>query len=176
MLAYYLSLVDSPGEKDKIEEIYHQYKKLIKYLALTKLQNEELAEEVVHEVMLAVIDNIKKLQNRETEKIKSFIYVATRNICIDILRKELRRKVENIDDLPLHIKGSGDPQESLNEKIVIDCVAEMPPVYRDILELTAYYGLTSKESAKVLGISPAAARKRLERARTIVREKLAEEQ
>lgn len=176
MLAYYLSLVDSPEEKNKVEEIYHEHKKLIKYLALNKLHDEQLAEEVIHEVMLAVIDNIKSLQNRDANGIKSFIYITTRNISIDILRKELRRKAENIDDLPIHMQNAHDPQESLNKKIMMDCIAEMPPIYRDILELTAYYGMTIKECAKSLKITPETARKRLERARVIIRTKLEEEE
>lgn len=176
MLAYYLSLVDSPEEKNKVEEIYHEYKKLIKFLALSKLQDEHLAEEVLHEVMLAVIDHIKKLQDRDADGIKSFIYLTTRNICVDILRKETRRKTESIDDLPLHLKSHDDPQDTLNERIVMDCITEMPPIYRDILELTAYYGLTVKECAKALKITSATARKRLERARTILRAKLKEEE
>ncbi len=176
MLAYYLSLVDTPEEKSKVEEIYHEYKRLIMYLALTKLQDERLAEEALHEVMLAVIDQIQKLQDRDENGIKSFIYLATRNICVDILRKELRRKAENIDDVTLHIQNTGDPQDSLTERIVTDCIAELPPIYRDILELTAYYGLTLKECAKTLNISPSTARKRLERARTIIRTKLEEKE
>ncbi len=174
MLAYYLSLVDSPEEKSKVEEIYHEYKRLIIYLALSKLQDEHLAEEALHEVMLAVIDQIKKLQDRDKNGIKSFIYLATRNVCVDILRKELRRKTESIDDVSVHIQNAADPQDSLNEKIVMDCIAEMPPIYRDILELTAFYGLTIKECAKALKISQSAARKRLERARAIIRAKLEE--
>ncbi len=174
MLAYYLSLVDSPEEKSKVEEIYHKHKKLIKYLALSKLQDEHLADDALHEVMLAVIDQITKLQNRDEEGIINFIYVATRNICVDIRRKELRRNAENIEDISLHTQNYGDPQESLNEKIVMNCIAEMPPIYRDVLELTAYYGLTDKECAKTLKISQSAVRKRLERARTIIRTKLEE--
>ena len=176
MLAYYLSLVDSPKEKDKVEEIYHQYKKLIKFLALTKLQKEELAEEVIHDVMLAVINNIKKLQDRDENGIKSFIYLTTRNICINLLRKESHRKAEQYDCPPTQFINESDPQIILNQCFLLDCIAELPPIYRDILELTAYYGLTLKESAKMLGISPAAARKRLERARTIIRGKLEEEE
>ena len=138
------------------------------------LESEELAEEVVHEVMLAVINNIKKLQAMEMEEIKGFIYLATRNISHDIFRKEKRREAENIDDLQLPMQAVGDPQDSLGEQVILDCIAAMPPIYRDILELTVYYGLSLQECAKLLKISQAAARKRLERARAIVRAKLEE--
>ena len=176
MLAYYLSLVDTPEEKSKVEEIYHEYKRLIMYLALTKLQDERLAEEALHEVMLAVIDQIKKLQDRDENGVKSFIYLATRNVCVDILRKELRYKsMENVDAVSPHLQND-DPQDTLQEKLVMDFVEKLPPIYRDITELYAFYGMTIKECAKALKITPATARKRLERARALLRAKLKEEE
>ncbi|MBR6793215.1 MAG: sigma-70 family RNA polymerase sigma factor, partial [Clostridia bacterium] len=89
MLTYYLSLVDSPEEKSTVEEIYHEYKNLILFLALSKLQDQNLAEEALHDVMLVVIDHVKKLQGRDENAVKSFIYLVTRNVCVDTLRKEL---------------------------------------------------------------------------------------
>lgn len=174
MLVYYLSMVDSPEEKSKVEEIYHRYKRLIKYIAFSKLQNEELAEDAVHEVMLAVIDNIKKLQCREMEEIKGFLYLTTRNIANNILRKEKYRETENIDDLYFQPQAFGDPQEAVGKNDILQCIAEMPAIYRDVLELTVYYGLSNKECAKLLNISQAAVRKRLERARDMVRKVLME--
>lgn len=176
MLAYYLSLVDSPEEKSTVEEIYHEYKNLILFLALSKLQDQHLAEEALHDVMLVVIDHVKKLQGRDENAVKSFIYLVTRNVCVDILRKELRYKnAENIEEVSLHLQNE-DPQDTLEEKLVIELIAEMQPIYRDVVELIAIYGMTVKECAKALKITPAACRKRLERARAIIREKLKEEE
>ncbi len=174
MLIFYMTLADSPGEKSMVEQIYHQYKKLIKYIALSRLQKEHLAEEAVHEVMLAVIVHIKKLKGRSEEELKGFLYLVTRNICNDILRKESRRQAESLEGLWLEPVSTGDPQERLGQQAIADCIAGMPPLYRDVLELTAYYGFTAKEAAKLLNISPAACRKRLERARSILREFLEE--
>lgn len=172
MLLFYMSLADSPGEKTTVEQIYQQYKKLIKYIALSRLKNEPLAEEAVHEVMLAVIVHVKKLKDRPLEEIKGFLYLVTRNVCNDILRKELRRQTEDIDDLWQVPQSNGDPQDRVGELVILDCIAAMPAIYRDPLELTAYYGFTAKEAAKLLHISPAACRKRLERAREILRKQL----
>ena len=176
MLVYYLSLVETPEQKSLVESIYDKYKNLIIYLALSKLQDETLAEEALHEVLLEVIKQIQKLQKRDENGIKSFIYLATRNICIDILRKETRQTAQSIEELPLRLRLAEDPQDSLEERLIVQCIAEMPPIYRDVLELTAFFGMTVKESAKLLKISPAACRKRLERARAIIGKKLKEEE
>lgn len=155
-----------------VEQIYHQYKKLIKHIAYSRLQNEHLAEEVVHEAMLAVISHTSKLQDRTPEELKAFLYLVTRNICNDILRKELRRKAEPLELLWEQPQSGGDPQERLGEQVILDYILKMPEPYRDVLELTAFFGFTAKEAAKLLHITPAACRKRLERARSMLREKI----
>ncbi len=176
MLVYYLSLVNSPEDKSWVETIYHRYKNLIKRLALSRMKDEELAEEVLHEVMLAVIESIEKLQDRDENGIKGFIYLATRNICINMLRKKFRRKEVPFEEPPFSLGDDGDPQQGLNHAHLLDCIADLPSLYRDVLELTACFGLSVKECAKALEISPAAAQKRLERARILFRKKLKEEE
>lgn len=175
MLTYYLSLVDTPEEKTKVEEIYLEYKHLIKHLALSKLHDDQLADEVVHDVMIVIIDNLKKLEDRDEIGLKNFIYHVTRNICINVYRKEQRHAAITLDEPQIAEKSIGDPQDSLGEKIVISCITKMTPIYREILELTACYGFTVKECSKILNISPSAVQKRLERARAIIRTKLKEE-
>lgn len=44
MLLFYLSLLESQEDKDKFEQLYIKYASLIKYVALQKLKNEQLAE------------------------------------------------------------------------------------------------------------------------------------
>jgi RNA polymerase sigma-70 factor (ECF subfamily) len=53
---------------------------------------------------------------------------------------------------------------------VEEILARLPPAYRDVLRQIRIHGLTSKEAAAALGISHAAARRRLERALALCRE------
>ncbi|MBR6793633.1 MAG: RNA polymerase sigma factor [Clostridia bacterium] len=172
MLIFYMTLADSSGDQSMVEQIYHQYKKLIKYIALSRLCNEHLAEEAVHEVMLAVILHVKRLKGRTEGELRGFLYLVTRNVCNDILRKETRQQAEDLETLWETPQGGADPQEQLGAQIILEQITAMPAIYRDPLELTACYGFTAKEAAAILHISPAACRKRLERAREMLREKL----
>ncbi len=169
MLLFYLNLLDSPEEKLRVEEIYNRYKKLIKYLAYTKLQDDALAEDVLQEVMLRVINHINKLQNRDMEEIKAFVYLVTRSVMVDLLRKEQIRAAGNIDDLTHTLYAPDRVLEKLEAEPLVTAIARLPDIYRDVLELTAYYGMTPKECAGILHISYAAARKRLARARELLR-------
>ena len=164
---FYCSMLTVAEEKDTVEEIYLRYRGLIKAVALAKLKDVPLAEDAVHEVMLTVIANVKKLQGRSQEEVKSFLYLVTRNVAVDLLRKEKRRSAENIEELTL--AGGVDPQQLVGERTVLECIDAMPPIYRDVLELTVCFGFTAVETARLLRVSPAAVRKRLERARALVR-------
>ena len=54
-------------------------------------------------------------------------------------------------------------------------MALLPADDREVLRLVAWEGLSPKEAAAVLGVAPAAARKRLQRARSRVRVLLEED-
>ncbi len=170
MLVFYLSLASLPEEKSKVEEIYYKYRKLIHHIAYSKVQKQEWAEDVVHDVMLAVIQNIGKLQHKSEDDIKAFLYVITRNIAVDLLRKERRRVT--VDAEELSVSGGVDPQQELGVQALTQWIARLKPIYRDVLELTVYYGFSAKECASLLKISSATVRKRLERARVLLKEQM----
>ena len=54
----------------------------------------------------------------------------------------------------------------------VTSIAQLPETYRLALELRAYHELEEKQIADILGISYAATRKRLERARSLLAQKL----
>ena len=170
MLAFYLDLVSLPEEKSKVEEIYYTYRKLIYHIAYSKLQKQEWAEDAVHDVMLAVIENISKLRQMNENDTKAFLYVITRNVAVDLLRKEQRRITADMEEAP--ITGGIDPQQELGVQMLAQWIARLKPIYRDVLELTVYYGFSAKECALLLKISTATVRKRLERARALLKDQM----
>lgn len=168
MLTFYLNLVETPEEKDKVEALYYQYRTLMKYMAMKILRNEETAEDAVGDAMVALIENLDRIEDVYAEKTKSFIYIVIRNVSLNRLKKETRWKKENIEDyanLPLD---KADPFESVYVKECLERIEELPDIYRDILQLKVYYKMTNREIAKLLRISEALVRKRLERARNLL--------
>lgn len=66
--------------------------------------------------------------------------------------------------------GSDDPGSAVPERLAVrQALARLGELDREVLLLTAWEGLEPREAARVLGVSPAAVRTRLNRARTRLR-------
>ncbi len=165
-MALFMAMMDSSVEKLQAEEIYHYYKKTIKYIAISILENEALAEEVVQDVMLAILDHLDQLQEKEMEELRGLIYVLARNCACKKRRNELRFAK---NQAALFHPREADPQSFAEHRALMEALVALPDIYRDVLGLSAYYGFSTKEIAKMLKISEVTVRKRLERARGILR-------
>ncbi len=55
MFFFYLSLLESDEDKSKFTKLYSKYAKLMKYVALQKLDDEHLAEDAVHNAFMNII-------------------------------------------------------------------------------------------------------------------------
>ena len=176
MLLFYLSLLKSQEDQDKFEQLYRKYAKLMKYVALQKLKNEQLAEEAVHESFIKVINSFYKIEEVDSHKTKRFLVIVTENTAIDILRKEKPDQHVSYDNLEWKVSASLDGLDHMAVGELVDIIANMPELYRTVLELRAYHGLNDKQIAIALNISQSAARKRLERARMKLAEELTGQQ
>ena len=163
-------LLNTPEECSKAEALYYQYRKLMKYLAKRILEKDELAEEAVHDAIIRVMENLHRIDEVESEETKAFIVAITKNIAIDLLRKEKRQAAANIDDHLHLLKANTTVLETVYVHDLMEKVLQLPVTLREPLELYLYFDLSGREIAKKLGISEANVRKRLQRARKILAE------
>jgi len=93
--------------------------------------------------------------------------VVTRNLCIDYLRR--RKPTIDITALPDSEEPADDGSEIEQMLLIID---SLPSAQRTILKMRHLEGMEMNEIATVLGSTEPAVRKRLSRARMVVRRKL----
>jgi RNA polymerase sigma-70 factor (family 1) len=77
------------GEETAVRELYRRYYRPLCYFADRILHNKEEAEDLVVETFLKLLH--KKDDFNDLPSIKSFLYTAVRNACIDVLRKNKRQ-------------------------------------------------------------------------------------
>ena len=170
LLLFYLSLIENEEEKSKLEKLYYEYKKLMKYIAFEILDNNELAEDAVHEAFIKLTRHLKGIEEIKCHKTKAFIVIVIRSVCFDMLEKEKHYKHSSLTDITISVPDGVLENLELEEICLI--IKSLPDILRDIIELKVYYEKSDKEIADILGISHSAVRKRLQRARNALKERL----
>lgn len=174
MLLFYLSLIETEEDKSKFERLYYDYRKLMKHIATDMLHDEFLAEDAVHEAFIKLTRHISGVNEDDRHKTKAFIVIIIKNVCLDMLRKYKKDKSFSLEEIDSMGFVDDESFKRLEVEDVYSVIASLSDTYREIIELKVVHNLSDKEIADVLGISNAAVRKRMQRAREILRKKLAE--
>ena len=174
MLLFYLSLIETEEDKSKFERLYYDYRKLMKHIAIDMLHDEFLAEDAVHEAFIKLTLHISGVNEDDRYKTKAFIVIIVKSVCLDMLRKDKKDKSFSLEEIDSMGYVNDDSIKTLEVEDVYSVISSLSDTYREIIELKVVHNLSDKEIADVLGISNAAVRKRMQRAREILRKKLAE--
>lgn len=178
MLFYYLSLLDTAEDKNQFEQIYTTYRNLMYYIAKKILKDDSLAEDAVHNAFIRIINHLDKLQDINSHKTKGFLVIVVENTARDIYNK---RKNDNIslDSFEVELSDNQNLEESVIDRInitdLVKRIDSLPVMYRDVLMMRFIYEYSNKETSKILNISETNVRKRLERARQKLMQKIKKE-
>ena len=148
-------------------------------LAMRLTANEEDARDVVQESYLRAWKGIKSF--RGDAQFSTWMYRITANAAATLVQKRRRRRTESLEyvEEPIDASIEGQPDVAAESSIGLEelarAVAALPPKLRSIVVLKDVYGLSHEAIAEDLGISVAAAKVRLHRARKRLRDVLFEE-
>lgn len=173
MLLFYLSLIENEEDRSKFEKLYYDYRKLMKHIATEMLHDEFLAEDAVHEAFIKLTRHIKGVDESDSHKTKAFIVIIIKSVCLDMLRKDKQDKSFGLEEIDRMGYVDDDSFKKIEVEDVYSVISSLSDTYREIIELKVVHDLSDKEIADVLSISNAAVRKRLQRAREILKNKLA---
>ena len=174
------------GDDAAFEELMQKYEGKVYRLALGMMKNREDALEAVQDAFLSVYQKIGTFKGEST--FSTWLYRVALNATYMRLRSRARHeKVESLDTLDDHFDGTGDPWATAGDwseraddvvfrkeisAVVKEAVAALPEEYRAIFTLRDLEGLSNQEVAEVLGLTLAATKTRLHRARLFLRERL----
>jgi len=89
------------GERNAFDGVYRYYSRPLQHFAFSYVHDHGVAEEIVSDSMLKLWNNRQHI--RTAQQIKAFLYIATRNACIDSIRssrvlpmKELLEDASNL--------------------------------------------------------------------------------
>ena len=172
------------GEHELFYELIQPYERRLYAAAFAILRNEADAEDAAQEAVLKAFKNLR--QFRAEAKFSTWLIQITINEARMHRRKEHTGRIEPIDDRkeedgPYTPRDFADwreiPSETLERKEVREKLAEalasLGQIYREVFVLRDMEQLSIEETAKALGISTAAVKTRLLRARLMLRDLLA---
>jgi RNA polymerase sigma-70 factor (ECF subfamily) len=164
------------GDRDAFDELVKATYADVYTLAYRLTGDEEDARDVVQEAYLRAYRGLKHF--RGDAQFSTWMYRITANCASTFLARRSRHRHDELtDDVPLaDRRAEVDPEtmaaaESLRHR-VSDALQELPPRLRAVVVLRDVYDLPHEAIATELGISEAAAKVRLHRARKKLRERL----
>lgn len=175
MIGLCLTLIDNDSDKTRFMNLYDEYKNLMFYVARDILKDDYLAEDALQEAFLRIAKNFQKINEISCHKTRNFVVIIIRNISLTMLaQKENMADIDTCTEDTL-FSVSDDCFENVVVSTLTEKIMELPNKYRDVLYLHNLYGCSYNEIAHLLSISSDAARKRSERAKVILKEKLEKE-
>lgn len=175
MLPIYLAMLGGEEDKSKFETLYMTYRKLMFHVANRILNDELLAEDAVHLTFLKILENFDKLEEISCHKTKSYIVTMVRNISINLYNQRKRCTTISFEDVEYCMTAEfTSAVEDLDH--LARAVLKLPVIYKDVLTLKYVHDFSNEEIAKMLDVSEAVVRKRLERAKRKIKEILGKEE
>ena len=170
------------GDVSAFEELVNRYERKIFRLGMNITQNREDAEDVMQDAFMKSYQHLDRFQG------DSRFYTWLVRIAVNEALMKLRKRRPNQVSLDEPLNETEDPifreiedwgpspeqkfaQTELNE-ILTNVIGELDPIFRVVFTLRDVEGISTEETAQILGISVAAVKSRLLRARLKLRQKL----
>ncbi len=183
------ALIDkiNAGDFQAFEALVNRYESKVYRLAMRMLRHQQDAEDALQESFLQVYRGLKSFEGRSN--FSTWLFRLATNVCLMKIRHrgtEPTGMVPLEDFLPQHEEGNQPslqewpekPEEILltkeSREKMMEALDQLPADYRAVFILRDIEGFSNAEAGEALGISVAAVKSRLHRARIALRGMLAE--
>lgn len=162
-------------EESGLVGIYRLYNKQLLFFAQKYVRSYQVAEEIVADVFVTLWE--RRLQFASLERVQAFLYIATKNRCLNHLRgTNVCDSIEDVPNFSEFICGDGDAFTKIVRtellKMIYDEVQKLPAKQREVFNRTFLEDKTAEEIAKELNIAPNAVYANKSRALTTLRQNL----
>ena len=156
------------GHVPALETLYARYGPgLLTYLK-SRLEDSDLAEEVLQDVMLAAWKGAARF--RGECRVRTWLMAITRNRAINAHRRRHQPISLPLDWAPPAILSQASHSERLDQVLDLEmALSSLPDQTRETIELVFYHGLSAKEAAYIQKIAPGTVKSRLHRAMNYLR-------
>ena len=134
------------------------YDKVVRYIYI-RISDQPEAEDLAGEVFLKALKSMGSYRG-SAEQLRFWIFKIARNIVIDHYRKMSKRKTVNLDDV--EISDGSNVEEMVEKRLQVGeltkAMTQLTEAQREVIGLRFFAGLSSAETAQILGKSSGAVR------------------
>ena len=149
----------------QFDYVYNEYAKELYNIAYGYTRNRDDSIDIMQNAYVVLLESNKKFESNE--HIKYFLIRVTINESLDLLKSASKKRVIKNNDVVVNFpetKKEGLPYD------LSEIVNTLPEKYKTIIILHYYDDMKIKDISNVLKISESAVKKRLERARNLIKE------
>ena len=158
--------------KEEFEEKYKIYSQELMNISFGYTRNKDDSLDVIQNVFYKFFNYNKTFPTLNDEKY--WLIRVTINESKDLLRKKTRITILDENEIDTISFKNNTDQERLKLYKLTEKVEQLPEKYRVVTILYYYDSLSVNEIMKILNLSESAVKKRLERARTMLRKEMEE--
>lgn len=161
------------GDTDAFQKLAQSYKSRIYSLSLRMLGNPTDAEDAAEESVIKLYYSMKKFRGQSS--FSTWVYAVTRNTCLDMLRKNEKKRTDiDLEEVEYFITShDGDPEEASERghKVAFlkKTINSLPEENRKTLILREMDGYSYEEIAELLNVSVGTVKSRISRAKERIR-------
>lgn len=141
-----------------LHDLFKQYNRRLLFFARAIIENQKVAEEIVSDSFVKLWENRGSFSS--SDKIKAFLYIVTKNACINYLRSSHRQQVFDYEFDEQLISSDPDAYTKIVKAELMQQIHEeimrLPDKQREVFLLTYIEGLSTDEIGQRLGMAASA--------------------
>jgi RNA polymerase sigma-70 factor (ECF subfamily) len=141
------------GDKMALQTLYGRHNVRVFRFVLRFLNDEASAEDMVSEVFIDVWRQADRFEGRS--QVSTWLFAIARNKALSVLR---RRSTEELDEEVAEFieDPSDNPEVTMQKKqqtsLLQDCLTQLSPAHREIIDLVYYHEKSIDEVAEIVGV------------------------
>ena len=157
----------------EFKQLWQEYSDRLRQFLLSRVKNPADVDDLLQEILLKTHQHLNTVQ--KPEKLLSWLFQIARNTLIDYYRKSsVETSRQDIVKGAMLTDSEPEQYEQVRRELT-NCIQpflnQLPDKYREALERVDLQGVSQKELAKELGLSYSAVKSRVQRGRSLLKEK-----